>query len=112
MHEQSHSYRDGDGTQRIHTEKPSRLMLPPTILPVLDEWGQHWDNGAYYGCLKRFESGSPLGHPPGGPFAILSITATDDSALHDWRDFQQLKNLLLGPEWEAVELYPSESRLI
>jgi len=32
--------------------------------------------------------------------------------LRDWRHFQQIKNELIGPECEAVELYPAESRLV
>ena len=68
-----------------------------------------WENEHYYGLLRRYARGSPLG---GGPYAILSISATDETARHDWRDFQQLKNFLLGDEWEAVELYPAESRLV
>lgn len=31
--------------------------------------------------------------------------------IRDWRHFQRIKNQLLGPECEAVELYPAESRL-
>ena len=36
----------------------------------------------------------------------------DQSAHHDWRDFQRIKNDIVGPEYEAVELYPAESRLL
>ena len=42
----------------------------------------------------------------------LSIKANDDSARHDWREFQQIKNELCGPEREAIEVYPAESRLV
>ena len=42
----------------------------------------------------------------------LSIKANDDSARHDWRELQRIKNELCGEEWEAVELFPSESRLV
>ena len=42
----------------------------------------------------------------------LSIRNLDRSARHDWREFQQIKNELVGPENEAVELYPAESRLV
>lgn len=42
----------------------------------------------------------------------LSIKNLDKSARHDWRDFQRIKNELLGAEEEAVELYPAESRLV
>lgn len=41
----------------------------------------------------------------------LSIKRNDGSAIRDWRDMQRIKNELLGPEFEAVELYPAESRL-
>lgn len=36
----------------------------------------------------------------------------DGSARHDWRDFQRIKNELVAPEAEAVELFPAESRLV
>jgi len=42
----------------------------------------------------------------------LAIIVNDHSARHDWRDFQRIKNELLGPDAEAAELYPSEERLI
>jgi hypothetical protein len=41
----------------------------------------------------------------------LSITRNDRSAAHDWREFQRIKNELCGPEREACELYPAQSRL-
>lgn len=40
----------------------------------------------------------------------LSIRRLDRAAVHDWRDFQRIKNELVGPEYEAVELYPAEAR--
>ena len=40
----------------------------------------------------------------------LTIQNMDKSAKHDWRDFQEIKNAIVGPENEAVELYPAESR--
>jgi hypothetical protein len=42
----------------------------------------------------------------------LTIRNKDHSAKHDWREFQRIKNELLGRDEEAVELYPVESRLI
>jgi len=44
--------------------------------------------------------------------AWLSIKARDQSCRHDWRELQRIKNELLGTEWEGVELYPAESRLV
>jgi hypothetical protein len=42
----------------------------------------------------------------------LSIKRIDRDIIHDWRDLQQIKNLLVGPEYEAIEVYPAESRLM
>lgn len=42
----------------------------------------------------------------------LSIKRLDREVIHDWRELQEIKNLVLGPEMEAVELYPAESRLV
>lgn len=41
----------------------------------------------------------------------LSIRRLDREAIHDWRHFQEIKNQLVGPENEGMEMYPSESRL-
>lgn len=42
----------------------------------------------------------------------LSIKRNDKEAIHDWRHFQRIKNMIVDPEAEAVELYPAESRLV
>jgi len=42
----------------------------------------------------------------------LNIRRTDGYPGRDWRHFQQIKNELVGPECEAVELYPADSRLV
>jgi hypothetical protein len=47
-----------------------------------------------------------------GELVHLSVKRNDKSPLHDWRDLQRIKNEILGPEHEAMELYPAESRLI
>jgi len=52
--------------------------------------------------------------PPVEPFGRilwLSIKRRDKRSMHDWRDIQRIKNELIGPEFEAVEIYPAESRL-
>lgn len=42
----------------------------------------------------------------------LSIKRIDRKPIHDWRDLQDIKNQLAGPEAAAVELYPAESRIV
>lgn len=46
------------------------------------------------------------------PYINLDIKRLDGGSDKNWRDFQQIKNELIGPEHEAVELFPAESRLV
>jgi len=46
------------------------------------------------------------------PFVHLDITRHDGGDCKNWRELQQTKNELVGPEHEAVELFPAESRLV
>ena len=101
--------RRDDGQVLIHKEAPSRDVGPVRLLGQSTSYGEDWESRDYYGVLRRYDAGFPLG---GGPWAILSISHKSERAVHDFRDFQQLKNALIGEEWEAVELYPAESRLV
>lgn len=47
-----------------------------------------------------------------GSMVHLSIKRIDREVIHDWRDLQEIKNALVGPECEGLELYPAESRLV
>ncbi len=46
------------------------------------------------------------------PFVQLDITRRDGEVCSNWQDFQKIKNELVGPECEGVELFPAESRLV
>ena len=48
----------------------------------------------------------------GNDWVHLSIKRIDREPVHDWRDLWQIKNMLVGLECEAVELYPADSRLV
>jgi hypothetical protein len=47
-----------------------------------------------------------------GKVLWLSIVRRDREVIRDWRELQRIKNELCGPEREAVEMYPAESRLV
>jgi hypothetical protein len=49
---------------------------------------------------------------PFGEYFHLSIKTHDKQPRHDWRELQRIKNEIIGPEYEAVEVYPAESRLV
>ena len=42
----------------------------------------------------------------------LSIKRRDRESIHDWRDLQAIKNMIVGEEHEGFEVYPAESRLV
>jgi hypothetical protein len=48
-------------------------------------------------------------HPP---FVQLDVRRRDHGDCKNWRELQQIKNEIVGPEHEAVELFPAESRLV
>lgn len=62
-------------------------------------------NNLYQVTMKEFESDFGL-------MTWLVIRRLDSEAVHDWRHLQRIKNELCGPESEAVEIYPAESRLV
>jgi hypothetical protein len=46
------------------------------------------------------------------PSIHLIIQRLDGQTCKEWSHFQKIKNELVGPEFEAVELYPADSRLV
>ncbi len=42
----------------------------------------------------------------------LSIKRIDKQPIHDWRDLQRIKNMIIGAKNEALELYPAEDRVV
>jgi hypothetical protein len=48
----------------------------------------------------------------GTGYAQISYHRRDRAPIRDWRIGQRIKNELCGPEWEAIELYPADSRVV
>lgn len=45
-------------------------------------------------------------------FYWMKVKRQDGQAIHSWADLQAIKNNLIGPEHEGIEIYPAESRLV
>jgi hypothetical protein len=69
-----------------------------------------WENDIYQVTVRRWSSDPVFGMRSG--MIQIGINSHDGTARHDWRDFQGIKNQIAGPECEAFELYPAESRLL
>lgn len=91
-----------------HTKAAFPDISEDQILAMLAEVGTQeiWINDKYQVHVRRDanDSGIAMVH--------LSIKAINREPVRDWRAFQRIKNQLVGPECEAVELFPAESRLI
>jgi hypothetical protein len=74
---------------------------------TLHDGAEVYLNNVYQVAVYRLDTPAP-----GWPRMVhLSIKRITKEPCHDWRHFQWIKNELVGPEHEAVELYPAESRL-
>lgn len=72
-------------------------------LDAYDETCEIWMNDLYQVQVRPHDNMGLL---------HLNIRRRDGAHdIRDWRHFQRIKNDILGPECEAVELYPAESRL-
>lgn len=69
-----------------------------------------WMNDTY--TVHVWRELPPDMNPTGIPCVWLSIRRNDREPCRDWRDFQSIKNQLVGAECEAFELYPAESRVV
>lgn len=77
---------------------------------ALAELSSHevWLNSQYQVNINK----SPQHGFPGAVLWHLSIKRIDKRPVHDWRDLQAIKNALVGPQYEAIELYPSTERTV
>jgi hypothetical protein len=67
-----------------------------------------WKNSRYT-VFKRVVKSS---NPDDPELIHLSIKRNDKRPVTSWRDLQKIKNELVGPECEAVQIFPAESRMI
>lgn len=106
----------------VHREKPPRAWEhlerhhdldrkePPAIQAgIYWQRAEWWENKIYYVMADFFLRGFFVDD---SEYAVLGISSIDETARHDWRDFQRIKNDIVGDEWEGIELYPAESRLV
>ncbi len=121
MAKRSFNRPDGKGVY-IHKEKASSAWQPLKYIrnegikqydvapgQTMNTATEIWLNNLYQINVSRFTVGNFINS---GAFTRLGIMRLDQSAAHDFRDYQQIKNDVCGEDWEAIELYPSESRLV
>ena len=80
-------------------EKPTAQLAKATFKEMRKE--QWWANNLYSGCVEWV-----------GEWAHISFKRHDRGTEIPWQHKQWIKNDILGKEWEAVEMFPAESRLL
>ena len=90
--------------QRYAAKK--RMLGVDTNIDIPDEV---WSNDIYECYVYR---GDKVPHQL--PFEViwLSIKRYDRKAIHDWRALQKIKSEVTSKHYDAVEMYPSESRVV
>ena len=79
--------------------------------------GLFYANDVYSVQLYRGKVADQYLHPEvaddwAGKVEYISIRRNDREPCDSWRDFQEIKNQLCGPDREAVQIYPAEWRLV
>ncbi len=97
--------------QIVETQKELLKQYPPDevadlILSMTRD--EVYLNDKYQVTARRFMNKAL----EGAAMVHLSIKRIDKDVIRDWRELQEIKNLLVGEECEAVELFPAESRLV
>jgi len=85
------------------------MRTEPHVKRRPDDPDEIWINDVYQVTLRR-RPDAVFGSHAG--MIQLGVSTHDGTARHDWREFQAIKNQLAGPECEAFELYPADSRLL
>lgn len=94
----------------LHWRRIKPDVTEAEIRRCLDEIDRDtvWKNDLYQVNERRM----PGCGPAGAAIVHLSVRRLDREPIRDWRHMQRIKNQLVGPECEGVELYPAESRLV
>jgi hypothetical protein len=83
------------------SQREASAAIRTTVMEMSKD-EETWRNEKYQVSVRRSDKG--LVH--------LSIKLNTREVVKDWRDFQAIKNQLVGEECEGVELYPASSRLV
>lgn len=81
----------------------------PIEMPEGEAWFQ---NDAYIASVRRQEHPQEYGEVLTTIHISFRRQDRSRSTERDWRDTQRIKNDLVGPEQEMVEMYPAESRVV
>jgi hypothetical protein len=79
------------------------------VISKLNEQNEIWRNDLYQVVVRRNKTiydAKEIG------MTHLSIKRIDNGSIHNWRDLQQIKNMIMNEDCVGVEIYPNENNLV
>ena len=103
--------------QRIADAKRLQPHLDDSLIRAgleREERAEVWINSHYQINVYRGHDADELVHAPDlqGRCTWLSIKRRDKKPVNSWQDFQTMKNVLVGVDCDAIQIYPAEKNLI
>jgi hypothetical protein len=78
----------------------------------IDAGAEIYRNDVYQVIVKDAHEANMALNEAAPPAWYLSIKRIDQEPICSWRDIQEIKNQLVGPDHEGIMLYPSEKRVM
>lgn len=91
---QEHGINPEDVLEHYQTSLNDEVFINPEYLVIRRQAPPYMNTSAFKGLMW------------------LIIRRRDGNPVRNWEDLQEIKNLLLGPQAEAIEIYPAESRRV
>jgi hypothetical protein len=104
--------KDRTNWDKVKWTKFYECDLAPNTDPKVAEMHKKNDIRTFRNSIYQVEVRGVMGKPPFGRIIWLSFKTLDKQPRHDWREMQRIKNELVGADFEAVELYPAEDRMV
>lgn len=79
------------------------------VISKLNEQNEIWRNDLYQVVVRRDKTTYDSKEIR---MTHLSIKRIDNESIHNWRDLQQIKNMIMNEDCVGVEIYPNESNLV
>lgn len=97
--------------KKINWDHVPWTPFEPATLPPHDRANDH-PVAVFLNSRYQVNVYTEFNQAPFGRVVWLSIKTRDKQARHDWRDMQRIKNEIVGEQYDAVEIYPAEDKLV
>ena len=100
--------------EKILASHPNLTLTQVKIRLYKEYFAEIYVNNIYQVAVYRNDDADELVHIPElkGRCTWLSIKRKDKRPVNNWQDMQTIKNRLVGTNCDAIQLFPSENRMV